>query len=374
MAESGGTELNAVRTVEHLPRDQVTPVVLTLNGHGAMGERYQRMGVRVVEFPIHSLVGLPTWRRQTEAVRFLREERIQIVHAHDLYSNFFFGLAARRAGTPVVIASKRWTRQPKRRHFFSDMFAYRFAHRVLANSEAVADSLHTTEHIAPSKVWVLENFIEPEVFAPVTAGERRARREVWGIPMERRLIGIVARLRSEKDHATFIRAGATLMRDHRDVDLAIVGDGPEESALRALADTLGIAGRVHFLGHQPSRPTPHSLFDLSVLCSLHEGFPNSVIESMASGTAVIATRVGAIPDILGQGALGWLVPPADPVALAGAMREALADPGHTHQVAQAARRASAERFSATATIARLVRWYHALLAQVAPSMHGGAAA
>ena len=99
----GGTEMNAVRTAERLDRSRFRLTVVTLRGEGPLTERYERAGIPVVRFPIHSLFGPATVRQGLRLADFLRRERVSIVHCHDQYSNFFSTLSARYARVPVVI-------------------------------------------------------------------------------------------------------------------------------------------------------------------------------------------------------------------------------------------------------------------------------
>jgi len=103
----GGTEMNAVRTAERLDRERYRLSVVTLRGEGPLSERYERMGVPVLRFPIQNLYGTETVRQGVRLARFLRDERVSVVHCHDQYSNVFSTMTARWARVPVVIASKR---------------------------------------------------------------------------------------------------------------------------------------------------------------------------------------------------------------------------------------------------------------------------
>ena len=104
----GGTEMNAVRTAERLDRSRFRVTVVTLRGEGPLAARYERAGIPVVRFPIHSIFGPATVRQGKHLAAYLKRERVSIVHCHDQYSNFFSTLSARYAGVPVIIASKRW--------------------------------------------------------------------------------------------------------------------------------------------------------------------------------------------------------------------------------------------------------------------------
>jgi glycosyltransferase involved in cell wall biosynthesis len=152
------------------------------------------------------------------------------------------------------------------------------------------------------------------------------------------VLAVVGNLVKEKRHDLILEslaevAGATLL---------IVGRGPEETRLRQLSRSLGIAQRVRFLGFRPQAELPlvYSAADALLLASDREGWPNVLLESMACGTPVIARRVGGVPEVVAAPEAGRLVDEATPQALATAIRELLADPP-----SRAATRAYAERFS-----------------------------
>ena len=111
----GGTELNAIRVAERIDQTQVELSMICLSGDGPMSERYARAGVPIYHFPISSLYGPSTLRQGLRLISFLRERRIQVFHAHDIYSNIFALFWARLAGVPRVIGSRRWWLGPARR-------------------------------------------------------------------------------------------------------------------------------------------------------------------------------------------------------------------------------------------------------------------
>src|SRR4051794_37230729 len=139
----GGTELNAVRTAERLDRDRFDLRVLCLDANGPLVERYRAMGVPVVEMPVESLYGLTMLTTGLRAARYFRREGVQIVHAHDMYSNIFAAIWGRIARVPVVVASRRWWHSlPNRKLQLGNRVAFRLSNAVLANSAAVARSVH----------------------------------------------------------------------------------------------------------------------------------------------------------------------------------------------------------------------------------------
>jgi glycosyltransferase involved in cell wall biosynthesis len=127
----------------------------------------------------------------------------------------------------------------------------------------------------------------------------------------------VARLSPVKNHSVLLKAVAQLdARFH----LVVIGDGPSRAGLEDLARQLGVDPRVHFTGEVVSPHNLHQFLDISVLCSLSEGFPNSLIEAMAAARPVVATPVGGVTDAVTHGVTGILVPVDDPAPLVDALQ------------------------------------------------------
>lgn len=361
----GGTEINAVRTAERLDPNRFRLTVVTLRGEGPLVARYERAGVSVVRFPIQSLYGPPTWRQTVRLARFLRREGVSIVHCHDQYSNFFTTLSARLAGVPVIIASKRWLHSPLR-YRIANGIGFRAATRVLANSEAVAESLMREDLLARRRIVVIPNFVGEEAFVPPTSAEYVAWRREFALPDDAIVIGIVASLLPIKDHASLVRAVARLAARWPALRLIVVGQGPELTRLQDLVAQLGIHDRVRFAGYRPQTPSLHFLFDISVLSSVSEGFPNSLVEAMAAGRAIVATDVGGVRDAVRDGLNGLLVPARDPAAMAAALEALLADPDRRASMGAAGVARAKRDFHAASVVASLESLYDALLSDARP--------
>jgi glycosyltransferase involved in cell wall biosynthesis len=357
----GGTEMNAMRTAERLNRERYRLSVVTLRGEGPLTERYERMGVPVLRFPIRNLYGTETVRQGIRLARFLRAERVSVVHCHDQYSNFFSTMAARWAGVPVVIASKRWLHSPLR-YRIANGVGFRAASRVIANSDAVAASLQRDDRLARDRVVVIPNFVDDAAFGAPSAHVRQEWVRELGLEPDAVVVGIVASLLPIKDHATLLRAVASLAPEWPALRLVVVGQGPELERLRALSDELGIAHAVRFAGLRPQVPSFHFLFDISVLSSVSEGFPNSLVEAMAAGRPIVATDVGGVRDAVRHGANGLLVAPGDPPAFVDALRVLLRDADLRRTMGAAGVRRAREEFHAAAVVGSLEQLYERLVA------------
>jgi glycosyltransferase involved in cell wall biosynthesis len=361
LGASGGTESNAVRTMELIDRSSVDPLVVSIGPDGPMRERYERAGHHVHRFPIGPLWHPVTYWRVVQLALFFRRQRVEIVHCNDVYTNWVGVLAARLAGSPRVIASKRWTHEGDRFLSFTRR-AFRWADVVLGNSELIAESAHTVEGVERSKLVVVPNFIEPRAFLLVEDAERRRWRAELGIDPEATVIGCLQRLRPEKEHALLIEAFVRL-RLSEACQLVLVGDGPEEERLRAQVSRLPAAyrDRVLLVGHVPNRPNPHQLFDISVLPARSEGFPNSMLEAMAVGRAIVSTDVGGVRDALHDGVSGLVVPPSDVPAMTAALQRMIDDVTFRRESGAAALLRAKEVYAVDRVLPRLVQAYRQIL-------------
>jgi glycosyltransferase involved in cell wall biosynthesis len=176
---------------------------------------------------------------------------------------------------------------------------------------------------------------------------------------------MIANLNPVKDHATLLRAAARVLAVSPNIRFVLVGDGRERQALEEQAAAAGIADRVLFPGRLAHEPGMPGMFDVSVLSSREEGFPNFVVESMAAGRAVVATEVGGVPDAVVNGSTGLLVRPGDDKAMADALLRILADAALREQLGAAASRYAREHYHASVVLRALESLYVDLALQYA---------
>lgn len=354
----GGTELNAVRTAEALDPDRIELCVLHLQTHGPLRSRYERLGVRMTHFPIPNLYSPRTAVQGIRLARLLRHWNIDVVHSHDIYCNIFVAPWARILSRCSIIASRRWWYEAPRPELVTvNRWSCLLAHRVLANSSGVAGLLAREEGVPQKKIVEIPNFLAEDAFEAADEALRVAQRRAWGLPDEAFAIGIVARLSPVKNHVLLFRAVAQL--DQR-FHLIVIGDGPSRSELEGLARQLQIESRVHFSGEVNSHRNLHQFFDVSVLCSLSEGFPNSVIEAMAAARPVVATPVGGVTDAVTHDVTGMLVPVDDPTPLVDALRMLEADSLLRTRLGEAGREAARIKFRQEIVIEKLSALYEML--------------
>jgi glycosyltransferase involved in cell wall biosynthesis len=186
----------------------------------------------------------------------------------------------------------------------------------------------------PDKVRIIHNGVEPSLFTGAVDGDLKAQ---LGLHEHELVVGILAALRPEKDHETFLRAASLVSERNPSARFMIVGDGPRKTALETLAEELGIRDRVIFTGARDDVPAVLAIMDVFVLSSFTECFPMALLEAMASSRPAVCTAVGGVPELLHDGVTGYLVPPRDPTALAERLSSLLESGHQRHQFGVAAR-------------------------------------
>ncbi len=355
----GGTELNAVRTLENLDRSRFEPLLLHFRAGGPLLARFRSAGIPTIHIKVRSLLHPSVLGTVRSLVRALRSHRVDILHAQDVYSDILGIPSGRFAGVPLLLASRRWQAEtPRRIHRIASRWGFRLADRVIVNSASVAAAVTSQDGVPARRVVVIPNFVDDAAFDDLVPGEIAAGRGRLGLPAPPAVVvGVVARLVPVKNHAVLLRALARLPRDAGPVHLAFAGDGPLLPALEAEAESLGIRDRVTFLGHQPPGSGLNQLFDIAALCSRHEGFPNALVEAMAAGRPIIATRVPGNVDAVEDGVNGLLVPDDDPIGLAAALQSLASDAGRRRTMGGKGRELARVRYDRRTVLGTLAELY-----------------
>ncbi|HSJ13153.1 MAG TPA: glycosyltransferase [Longimicrobiales bacterium] len=357
----GGTELNAVRTARRLVARGVDLRVFSLVAEGPLLAEYAALGVPVTCLPPGRLYGRRALSAGLTLMRIVRRERVEIVHAHDFYSNVFAAPWTRAAGAAFIASRRWWEGSEQRVKRWANRGAYALASRVLANSPAVARLLVRREGVPPRKVVVVPNFLDDAAFEEPPDSWRDNERRAFDIPSDAVLIGTVGSLSPIKDHATLLRAAAQLIPHFPALHVVLVGrDAGSGAALDRLAAELGITRRVRFAGQRPQHPSAHYLFDVSVLTSVSEGLPNSILEAMAAGRPVVATDVGAVSDAVIDHVTGFTVPPRDVGILTARLATLLEDPDLRCRLGSAGRLRARQMYSEDTAIGELIKVYGGL--------------
>jgi sugar transferase (PEP-CTERM/EpsH1 system associated) len=345
--EPGGLENGVVNVIARSDQGEIDHAVVCLERAGAFAGRLPA-GVPVIVIGKRRGSDPAALVRTSSAVRALGAD---IVHTRNWASLVEGAVAARAAGARHVHGLHGRTQLElegvSRRRRLVEGFVARRADRVYALLPGLLPEVASLG-VPPAKTCVLENGVDLERFRPDPAARARVRAEI-GVGDDAVLVGCVARLDPVKDHATLLRAATKLPAR---ASLVLAGDGPLRRSLEQLARVEGIAARVRFLGHRDDSIYP--ALDVFALASRYEGSSNTILEAMACGLPVVATRVGGNPSLVGAGT-GTLVEPGDASALGAALSRLALDARARRSLGRAALAFAGER-----SLERMARAYEAL--------------
>jgi glycosyltransferase involved in cell wall biosynthesis len=326
--------------------DPPTPALASLFNQVAALPGVTLTSLRKRRGPLGYLVALP------RLAGLIRRMDAQVLHGYmegNLPMLFLGGLLRKRVVWGIRRTSSDHTKMD-RLSLALLRFSIRlspFVDLIIFNSEAGLLN-HAAMGMRSPRMEVIPNGFNVDLFKPDPA-LGLARREAWGVPEDVPLIGIVGRLDPVKDHPTFLRAAARLSVDFPTARFICIGSGPAayEARLKALAEELGIAGRVLWPGTSQDMHGAYNALSLLILASTDEGFPNVLGEAMACGVPCVTTRVGDAALLVGE--IGRVVEPGDDEAMAGAAEQLLLEEGPKHDERMAAgRKRICETFSSEA--------------------------
>ena len=360
----GGTERQVVNLVKHLDYSKFELYFGCFRRHGQFLSEVEKLGVPISEYDVHSLYNHHSIWHRLRLAKLLRQNRIHIVHTYGFYSSAFAVPAAKLAGVPLVVCSVRDTGElltPLQKRV--QTAACRMADSVLVNADAVRQWL-ISQGIKDQKIEVIHNGIDVSRFEQIR-GSNAVRQEL-GIPDNAPIVAMFSRLNRMKGVEYFLEAAAAISAAIPEARFLIVGDTRQADRayaeeLQARAIELGLRDKLIFTGFRLDVPRLLSQASVSVLPSLSEGLSNSLLESMAAGVPVIATRVGGNPEIVKDGVTGMLVPPQDAAALAAGMRTLLENPQLACRFGEAGRQRILDHFSLERMVEKTEQHYEMLI-------------
>ncbi len=360
---TGGTQRHLQQVLGRLDRARFAARVYTLVPGGEVEAELRAAGVDVVSLALGPrLVAVRAARAIVRAAAALRADGVQVVHGYQWRPALVGAIAARLAGVPLVLASKRSLTGDDTRARRAWRLIARQVDTIVVNADALrregeAHGMAARWALIPSGVDVqrFEN-------GPSAAEAKRA----LGLDPRRPVVGTVGRLESRKGHEHFLHAARTMLGRANGVrpQVVIVGAGPLRAELVRRAAELGVAEIVRFTGRLADVRLALAAMDVFVLPSNAEGMSNALLEAMAARRPVVATAVGGTCEVLAGGA-GVLVPPGNPGALASEIMQLLADPTRAARLGEAARRQVEQRFDARAMAQQIEALYAERLARAA---------
>lgn len=302
-------------------------LAVVVPGPGPLVERLHALDVETARVPLDARLVSPA--AFLGLVRALERLRPTIVQSHGARSNVYTRLAARYAGVPIVLSTVHnslfdydvpgWRRTL---YVLAERLTSPLADRIVAVSAAIARDLVERYGIAAARTVVVRNGIDAWAFRPTR--EPAAVRADLGVAGGRRVVVMAGRMTPQKGWDVLLEAAARLAAARSDLAWVLVGDGPLRPALTRRAAELAVAA--HFTGARADMADVLGCADVVVLASRSEGLPFTLLEAMALGKPVVATRVGGVPEVVEEGRSGRLVPREDPAALATAIADVLEAP------------------------------------------------
>lgn len=345
----GGAMENTLLTVVGQMRDPRYEVTLysgiDLGPEGNLHDAARAQGVNLVLTPhlIRAIRPLTDLRALFELTRFIRRGRFDVVHTHATKAGIIGRIAARLAGTPVVIHTLHGlvfhdyqNAHVNRLYIALKRFCARFTDHMIAVSGATAQGALGAGIGDPERLEVIFSGMELEPFLAADERlDRAAVRRRFGLPADAPVVGKVGRLFPLKGHAQFLEAAAKIHAARPDVHFLLVGNGILRAELEAEVAARGLAPVVHFAGLIPPAEVPAAIaaMDVVVHTSLREGIARVLPQALAVGRPVVTFALDGAPEVIADGESGYLLEPLDTDGIAARVLELLADPEQRRRLA-----------------------------------------
>lgn len=360
----GGSERQLYLLLTHMDLSQVEPLVVVFNPSTLASYQpgLQSAGIRVIEMPPKENTII---KRLIYLAGLLRQERPHVVHSWSVHNNPYTSIAGFYAQTPVRVGSMRDSlnnRGFQGLPWLMKKLAIHFTPRIFINAESIRKELIDIKFPA-EKIILLENCAALLPPPTVTPGE------AFGLPenlVNRTVVGTVCNFRKKKNIHIFVQGLAQIMLENDDLLGVLIGQPiPDEEdyyhSIKDLINHLGMGEKIFLLGFRNDAPALMHHFDIFCLLSDYEGTPNAVMEAMAAGVPVIATRVGGIPQLVKHEVCGLLIPPRDVESFKSALCYLLSEPQVAERMGIAGREIIQTTYGCTHRAEELLNIYRKLL-------------
>ena len=349
--------------IDRLDKDRFKTVIIYLTKCSEAEDYFQSRG-----YSVHYLCGntrLNAFRFSIlgRLVKILKQEKVDIIHCHRHKPVVYGAIAGWITGVKVIAHVHGLNRSKKSRRRRINKLLFKKVCKILTVGQSVReDVLRDNPFLPDDKVVSIGNSIDIERFVQTDISKENAKRSL-GFDSSVCVIGTVGRLNPTKDYATLIRSFKTVKERIANAELVMIGDGRLDSELKELAESLGVAASVHFLGRRSDLAELYRAMDVFALSSVAEGMPRVLIEAMACCVPCVATNVGGVPEVLENGNLGLLVDAGKPDDLAAAIVQMVNLPENDKRIlTDKAKQKTLDDFSHEVVISRLEKIYE----QVSP--------
>jgi glycosyltransferase involved in cell wall biosynthesis len=349
----GGLELQVLELCKGLSKDKFLIYCLPLWPIYDLEEEFVKTGVQIIKIHKKASFDLSILLR---LIKFLKREKIDIVHTWIFTSNTWTRTAAILNNIPVIIASERsvdtWKKFP---HKIVDRLLSKKTDLIISNSKAVYEFV-ISEGISANKCNIIYNGVDIEKANNNNKSPNIIKDEI-NIPLDKIIIGIVANFNPQKDYNNFVHAANLILKNRDDVHFLTVGIGPELNSILELTINFRINNRFTFLGSRNDIPNVLSVMDIFTLTSTREGFSNAILEAMAVGLPIVATDVGGNAEAVVDGETGFIVPPNDPEELALALIKLIESPKLRKNFGEGGKRRTKLHFDSTTMVETYSKLY-----------------
>ena len=369
----GGATTHLLGLIHALKEDyQIFICGLGGKSEGPVIDKLKEMGIPVYVWGVDKLYGLRAMGKFFGLVRLFKTLHPDIVHTYLFSANIFGILAAVLAGVPVRISSRRevgtWKGAP---HIVAERVISRLCDTILVPSNAIKDFAVRHEHVPAHKFTVIHNGIKEDRFN-ADAEESEIKTEL-GISSRDLVIGSIANTIPVKDHDTLFQVADRITDRFPDAKFILIGGGKLLEHFRQKAKEKGKDDRIKYLGYRIDVEKILPLFDVYICTSLMEGFSNSILEAMAAGKPVVATKVGGNCESVKDGENGLLVAPKDVDAFTEQISRLLTDRSLRQDMGRKAKEIFDQQFTLTRMVGRFKHMYSNLLSgKVVHHLRGGA--
>ncbi len=358
---SGGVEQRRLSLARGLDTSRYEQALVCTQAIGGLPAQLIEAGCSIHEVGVFR--GIYDRERYRRALSVVREFKPHIIHGAVYEGVALAAVTGRLGRVPIIIGEE--TSDPANRRWTGHML-YRLlsgmTHQMVGVSPAVTDYLINKIHIPATKVTLINNGVTQA--PPATDTQVGAVQEAHGLSSEHFVIGTVGRLfDSYKRVSDLIRAMPLVLERCPAARLLVVGSGPDEDTLKALARELGVTDKVCFAGYQSDTQPYYACMKVFALASASEAFGLVLVEAMQNGLPVVATRVGGIPSVVEEGETGLLVEPMQPARLAEAILALTQDSMLRSAMGQKGKARARAEFSAERYLRDVDRLYRRLIEQ-----------
>jgi glycosyltransferase involved in cell wall biosynthesis len=347
----GGQEMRIMREMRALDRNTFLPL-LGCQPESQIAPKAKELGVGVDLVKIRGNID-PLAILQL--IRVFRRRGVDIVHTHSNADSWNASIAARfTSPRPWVVRTRHLSAAFNNRLIYSLM-----ADRVITTGEYTRKYMIREKGIDPDRVVAIPSGIDLDRFNPETT--REDIREELGLAKDTLVFGSASVFRKKKGYHFLLQATPQILSVYPSSRLLLAGGGPQEHNLRRQIEELKIQGAVILPGFRNDMPRVLNTMDVFVFPTLEEAFPNAVMEALAMKRAVVASRVGGVPDIIRDGETGYLMNPGDPSAIAEKVSDLLKNEEVRQKVGIRGRRFVEENCSHRIMVRRIEELYRSLM-------------